>query len=58
MPPGRRRQGSNKGARGRRFDPRELSALLESRDVVRIALMRSTIHLVTAPDALALRPLM
>jgi hypothetical protein len=31
--------------------------LLEERRVVRIALMRSTIHLVTADDCLALRPL-
>ncbi|MBB6035166.1 winged helix DNA-binding domain-containing protein [Phytomonospora endophytica] len=39
------------------FDFAELSGLLVSRDVVRIALMRSTIHLVTADDALLLRPL-
>jgi hypothetical protein len=39
------------------FRPEDLAALLESREVVRIALMRSTIHLVTAADALAWRPL-
>ena len=40
-----------------RFRPEELSTLLEQRRVVRIALMRSTIHLVSADDALFLRPL-
>ncbi|HEX4258529.1 MAG TPA: winged helix DNA-binding domain-containing protein [Streptosporangiaceae bacterium] len=39
------------------FRPEHLATLLESRKVVRIALMRSTIHLVTADDALAWRPL-
>jgi hypothetical protein len=39
------------------FDPAELSDLLETRAAVRIALQRSTIHLVSARDALALRPL-
>lgn len=39
------------------FDPEQVSALLEQRELVRIALMRSTIHLVTARDCLALRPL-
>jgi hypothetical protein len=39
------------------FRPEDLARLLESREVVRIALMRSTIHLVTADDALAWRPL-
>src|SRR5580692_6458305 len=34
-----------------------LVRLLISRDVVRIALMRGTIHLVSADDALTLRPL-
>src|SRR6478752_3607825 len=37
--------------------PHEVSELLGSRALVRIALMRSTIHLVSAADALALRPL-
>ncbi|WP_410641807.1 winged helix DNA-binding domain-containing protein [Amycolatopsis sp. lyj-346] len=38
------------------FRPGELAELLESRRVVRIALMRGTVHLVTAADALAWRP--
>jgi hypothetical protein len=38
------------------FRPESLSRLLDRREVVRIALMRGTIHLVTARDALALRP--
>jgi len=40
-----------------RFDPDELSGLLTARHVVRIVVMRGTIHLVTANDALLLRPL-
>lgn len=40
------------------FDPAQVSRLLEERRAVRIALMRSTIHLVTTQDALSLRPLM
>src|SRR5690242_5646861 len=40
------------------FQPQELEDLLVSRHVVRILLMRGTIHLVSAADALALRPLM
>jgi hypothetical protein len=40
------------------FAIKDLSTLLEDRKVVRIALMRSTIHLVTAADCLALRPLL
>jgi hypothetical protein len=39
------------------FDPAELSNLVTTRAVVRIALMRSTIHLVSARDSLELRPL-
>jgi Winged helix DNA-binding domain len=39
------------------FDPLELSGLLEGRAAVRIVLMRGTIHLVSARDALLLRPL-
>src|SRR3954469_4342918 len=38
------------------FRPESLSRLLDRREVVRIALMRGTIHLVTAGDALTLRP--
>ncbi|MEV8635436.1 winged helix DNA-binding domain-containing protein [Streptosporangium sp. NPDC051023] len=37
--------------------PERVSELLTQRRVVRIALMRSTIHLVSAADALTLRPL-
>ncbi|TVL92890.1 winged helix DNA-binding domain-containing protein [Streptomyces sp. SAJ15] len=40
------------------FRPERLSELLADRAVVRIALMRSTIHLVSADDCLALRPLL
>jgi hypothetical protein len=40
------------------FDPLELSAHLERREAVRVLLMRGTIHLVSAADALELRPLM
>jgi hypothetical protein len=39
------------------FDPLELSDLLENRQVVRMTAMRSTVHLMTAADALLLRPL-
>jgi len=38
------------------FRPEELSELIETREAVRIALQRSTIHLVTARDCLAIRP--
>ena len=38
------------------FRPQELEGLLEQREAVRTTLMRGTIHLVTARDALALRP--
>jgi Winged helix DNA-binding domain len=39
------------------FGAEHAAELLDRREVVRIALMRSTIHLVTARDCLALRPL-
>lgn len=39
------------------FDPEAVSALLEDRTLVRIGLQRSTIHLVSAGDALAWRAL-
>jgi hypothetical protein len=39
-----------------RFDFAELGALLTQRRVARLALMRGTVHLVTAADALLLRP--
>ncbi|WP_405422266.1 winged helix DNA-binding domain-containing protein [Streptomyces erythrochromogenes] len=39
------------------FDPAELAGLMESREVVRMVTMRSTIHTHTAHDALTLRPL-
>ena len=41
----------------RDFTPDELSGLYQQRRVVRMALMRGTIHLATAADALAWRPL-
>ena len=40
------------------FRPEDLAELLLSRDVVRIALMRGTIHLVSARDCLLFRPLL
>ena len=40
------------------FRPESVSQLLERREVVRIGVMRGTIHLVTADDCLLLRPLM
>jgi hypothetical protein len=40
-----------------RFDPHELGRMLTDREVVRLTLMRGTVHLVTVPDALLLRPL-
>jgi hypothetical protein len=45
-------------SRLRAFRPDDLSDLIANRGAVRIALMRSTIHLVTAGDCAALRPLM
>ena len=39
------------------FDPGELSRLILDREVVRVALMRNTVHLVSARDCLTLRPL-
>jgi hypothetical protein len=40
-----------------RFDPASLAQLLVDRGVVRIVVMRGTIHLVTVDDAAVLRPL-
>lgn len=40
------------------FDPHALSDLTERRRLVRIALMRGTLHLVSVRDAAALRPVM
>jgi hypothetical protein len=39
-----------------RFDPDELGRSVVDRELVRIVVMRSTIHLVTADDCLVLRP--
>lgn len=38
------------------FRPEDLARMIEKRRAVRIALMRSTLHLVTARDCLAIRP--
>src|SRR5215210_4696600 len=40
------------------FDPDELGGMISSRRAVRIALMRNTVHLVSASDCLVLRPFM
>ena len=40
------------------FDPSELARLIERRRAVRLALLRGTIHLVTARDTVALRPVL
>src|ERR1700694_2175072 len=42
----------------RSFRPEGLARLIEQRGAVRLALMRSTIHLVTARDCLELRPVL
>jgi winged helix DNA-binding protein len=39
------------------FDPHELGRMLVDRELVRMTLMRGTVHLVTVRDALLLRPL-
>lgn len=39
------------------FDPHRVGELIEARSLVRIVVMRGTIHLVTADDALWMRPL-
>ncbi|WP_026304566.1 winged helix DNA-binding domain-containing protein [Kaistia granuli] len=45
-------------SRLRDFDPETVSELTRSRKLVRIALMRGTLHLVTVRDALWLRPVL
>jgi hypothetical protein len=40
------------------FDPADLSDLIRDRRAIRTTLMRGTIHLITARDCLALRPVM
>lgn len=39
------------------FDPHELGAMLTDRTAVRLVVMRGTVHLLAADDALSLRPL-
>lgn len=41
----------------RKLSPEDLARLILDRRVLRIALMRNTVHLVSARDCLALRPL-
>jgi hypothetical protein len=45
------------GARIDSFRPEDLSNLIESRAALRVPLLRSTIHLVTARDCLPMRPI-
>ena len=40
------------------FDPHELGRMLADREVVRLTLLRGTVHLVTVRDGLLLRPLL
>lgn len=42
-------------ARLEEFDPRDLSTLIEDRDVVRFLTLRGTVHVLTSADALQLR---
>lgn len=44
-------------SRLRKYRPERLSTMVENRELVRTALMRSTIHLVTPDDCMTLRPL-
>jgi hypothetical protein len=39
------------------FEPHELGRMLTDREVVRLTLLRGTVHLVTVPDARLIRPL-
>lgn len=45
-------------SRLRDFRPEELSTLMETRQAMRMTMMRGTLHLVTARDCFGLRPLM
>jgi hypothetical protein len=44
-------------ARLERFEPVDLSRLISEREAVRLPLLRTTLHLVTARDCLSMRPL-